>query len=330
MLKNDFADPPKRYRLYAITHALEEHFSAPLDPLLVLAHATAGPPPARQQPFTSAYDFLCSLASWGYGGIVTDVSFDNYLRDEASWGILREGLGAARSLGLVVWLYDEQGYPSGTAGGLVLEGHPELQATGVTYHQQDGQGPPDLVLPLPEGRLIYAVAAPLAGSVVRLQEAQDLTDWASPGQPLCWPVPRESGGRNWRLMAFVQQPLYTGTHGQTNFYDKRPLINLLDPKATARFIELTHEAYARRVGEFFGDTVQAFFTDEPSLASGFLDEKPMPYAAIPWVEGLPHLFRQRYGYELIPILLCPGVIQPEGNRQWMAQPGGCWPILSCG
>jgi len=312
LLKNDFADPPKRYRLYAITHALEEHFSAPLDPLLVLAHATAGSPSIRRRSFTSAHDFLRSLAAWGYGGIVTDVSFENYLRDETSWRILREGLEVARSLGLVVWLYDEQGYPSGTAGGLVLADHPELQAIGVTYHHQDGQGPHDVVLPLPEGKIIYAVAAPLSGSVVQLRDAQNLTDRALPGQPLLWSPPRQTGNTIWRVMAFVQQPLYEGTHGQTNFYDKRPLANLLDRRATARFIALTHEEYARRVGDFFGETVQAFFTDEPSLASGFLDEKPMPYPAIPWVEDLPPLFRRKYGYDLIPVL--PALFNDVGSK----------------
>ncbi|MCC7352642.1 MAG: hypothetical protein IT330_02710, partial [Anaerolineae bacterium] len=298
------------FRLYAITHALEEHFLSPLDPLLALAHATAGPSPAIPHKFTSAGEFLKTLAAWGYGGIVTGVSFDNYLRDETSWRISREGLEAARSLGLVVWLYDEQGYPSGTAGGLVLEGHPELQALGVTYHCQDGQR--DIILPLPEGRLVYAAAAPLSGSVVQLHKAQDLRGHDKSGQLLRWSVPRAAESTSWRLMAFVQQPLYEATHGQTNFYDKRPLINLLDPRATARFIELTHEAYARRLGDFFGKTVQAFFTDEPSLAAGFLDEKPMPYTAIPWAEDLPRLFMQKYGYDLIPAL--PALFNDVGSE----------------
>jgi len=42
--------------------------------------------------------------------------------------------------------------------------------------------------------------------------------------------------------------------------------NLLMPEATRRFLEVTHERYANAVGEFFGKTVRAIFTDEPSLA----------------------------------------------------------------
>ncbi len=42
--------------------------------------------------------------------------------------------------------------------------------------------------------------------------------------------------------------------------------NLLMPAATQRFIEVTHGRYAEAVGEYFGTTVRAIFTDEPSLA----------------------------------------------------------------
>lgn len=42
--------------------------------------------------------------------------------------------------------------------------------------------------------------------------------------------------------------------------------NLLMTEATRRFIEVTHERYAKAIGEYFGTTVRAIFTDEPSLA----------------------------------------------------------------
>lgn len=41
--------------------------------------------------------------------------------------------------------------------------------------------------------------------------------------------------------------------------------NLLLPQATKRFIEVTHERYAQAVGPWFGSTIRAIFTDEPSL-----------------------------------------------------------------
>jgi len=41
--------------------------------------------------------------------------------------------------------------------------------------------------------------------------------------------------------------------------------DILNPEAVERFVELTHEAYWRRFGRYFGNTVIGFFTDEPSI-----------------------------------------------------------------
>jgi len=50
-----------------------------------------------------------------------------YLDDPGQFARLRETVERLRHQGLCVWLYDELGYPSCSAGGRVLEGHPEFQ-----------------------------------------------------------------------------------------------------------------------------------------------------------------------------------------------------------
>lgn len=67
----------------------------------------------------------------GLGGIVASVSLKNYLRDEAAWGLLKRGVTIAHEEGMRVWIYDEEGYPSGAAGGLVLEQAPSVEAQGL-------------------------------------------------------------------------------------------------------------------------------------------------------------------------------------------------------
>jgi len=64
----------------------------------------------------------------GLGGIVCNVMFKDYMRSEPAWDALVQAVRACRDLGLVAWIYDEDGYPSGAAGGLVLEGNPEFEA----------------------------------------------------------------------------------------------------------------------------------------------------------------------------------------------------------
>jgi hypothetical protein len=70
-------------------------------------------------------------AAAGIGGVVTNVRFENYLRDEKAWETLHLGVRIAHEEGFRIWIYDEEGYPSGAAGGLVLEQAPSTEAQGL-------------------------------------------------------------------------------------------------------------------------------------------------------------------------------------------------------
>ena len=73
------------------------------------------------------------LKELGLGGIVCNVDFAKYMVSEAHWQTLIQGVDACRQVGLRVWIYDEQGYPSGAAGGLVLKHNPPFEALALTY-----------------------------------------------------------------------------------------------------------------------------------------------------------------------------------------------------
>lgn len=82
---------------------------------------------------------------------MTTVSLKNYLHDEGAWDVLRRGVRLAHEMGLRVWIYDEEGYPSGTAGGRVLERNPSAEAQGL-LRLKDGRGAVRYVVaPLYEG-----------------------------------------------------------------------------------------------------------------------------------------------------------------------------------
>jgi hypothetical protein len=74
---------------------------------------------------------LRRLMDAGLGGIVANVSLKKYLLDEEAWDVLRLGVRVAHEEGLRVWIYDEEGYPSGAAGGRVLEQAPLAEAQGL-------------------------------------------------------------------------------------------------------------------------------------------------------------------------------------------------------
>ncbi|MDR1270434.1 MAG: hypothetical protein LBK82_13005 [Planctomycetaceae bacterium] len=69
----------------------------------------------------------------GLGGLVVNVPSNNYLRNETEWQRFVEVVRSAKEIGLRIWIYDEDGYPSLMAGGVVLEGHPELESQALVY-----------------------------------------------------------------------------------------------------------------------------------------------------------------------------------------------------
>jgi len=76
---------------------------------------------------------LDSLLSHGLGGIVCNMPFENYLQSDHDWESLAATIEQCRTRGLVVWIYDELGYPSGSAGGLVLQENPAFEALELAF-----------------------------------------------------------------------------------------------------------------------------------------------------------------------------------------------------
>ncbi|MGL4594218.1 MAG: hypothetical protein ACRCUY_05765 [Thermoguttaceae bacterium] len=69
----------------------------------------------------------------GLGGLVINMPSKDYMRNETEWQRLIDLVRSAKEIGLRIWIYDEDGYPSLAAGGLVLEEHPELECMALVY-----------------------------------------------------------------------------------------------------------------------------------------------------------------------------------------------------
>jgi hypothetical protein len=54
------------------------------------------------------------LRTQGFGGVVCNVSFEQYLESEAKWLVFVRAVNEAKKAGLALWLYDERGYPPAT------------------------------------------------------------------------------------------------------------------------------------------------------------------------------------------------------------------------
>ena len=99
-------------------------------------------PPAEMRPLQIVHGVpshqanfvgMMALKELGLGGIVCNVDFREYLNSETHWDTLVRAIEACRQIGLIAWIYDEEGYPSGAAGGLVLKHNAEYEAIALTY-----------------------------------------------------------------------------------------------------------------------------------------------------------------------------------------------------
>lgn len=76
----------------------------------------------------------------GFGGLVVNVGGPGYIRSEANWKTFVAGVKNINRAGMRIWIYDELGYPSLSAGGVVLEKDPSLVSLELVY---DKDAPPN-------------------------------------------------------------------------------------------------------------------------------------------------------------------------------------------
>ena len=183
----------------------------------------------------------------------------------------------ARKQKMEAWLYDEDRWPSGAAGGLVTR-HPQYRIRSLVV-----QKVPSLKAVSKDWHVVAVFTAiPGKGAVVR--DVRRL-DGSQPGAP----------GPGRALFVFheiVQQP--------SSWFNGFTYLDTLNPAAVRAFIRTTHEAYSRKFGRHFGRLVPGIFTDEPCYVA--VPVGPWEWS-VPWTGRLPAVFKQRHGYDLIPHLM---------------------------
>ena len=244
-----FADPPLSYRPLQMIHDFTHYRDRGL----------------------GSEDLVNLLLQHGCGGAVTNVAWgDDYLFNESAWKDLRRGLRLLKRAGLSVWIYDEKGYPSGTAGGAVLHGHPEWQAQGVfCIAQRPVPGEQtEVSLPPSAGEWVHAVAYPFLGrdGYMTINHSRSVAVACAAGDPIRWTVP----GGAWVLLCFATRRLFEGTIAASEYgWSDNGYLNLLSREAVDEFFSLTHARYAEKLGSLW-DHVDAVFTDEPALQSAYV------------------------------------------------------------
>lgn len=242
---------------------------------------------------------LGELLDYGIGGVQLSVNYNNYLMNEMHWQRWVSEVELANQHGIRVWVHDERGYPSGMAGGLVVEGHPEYENRGLIRIIKEGYGQVEVIHKLPNDiDFIYAVMHQ------RVNGNPDFTTGVE--VPIVNSNIKTTGMEGyWQLSAFGVIILDENTQAQStlNFGHSGRYPSLLNKEAVERFVALTHQQYADRIGDI-GRKVDAFYSNEPNLMTTYwqYDGTEAEYAYIPWEQGLPDRFQGRHGYDLFPLL----------------------------
>ena len=201
-------------------------------------------------------------------GLVTE-----YL-SEKWFDLFRHTVDKGKELGMKVWIYDENSYPSGFAGGHVPAEMPE------SYNQ--GQG-----LKMIKTEIIPDTADKFY--LILKEENGNYSDITT--------NTAAEKGKTGKYCLF-----YKTYNGKSDWYGGFSYVDLLYPGVTQKFIDITMKGYEKIAGDEFGKTVPGTFTDEPQI------ESP---GGIRFTPDLFNEFREKWGYDLR--LNLPSLFEETGD-----------------
>lgn len=183
-----------------------------------------------------------------------------------------------KELGLKVWIYDENSYPSGFAGGHVPAEMPDSYShgSGLGFTIQDT---------LRTDTTKY--------EVVLKQENDRFTD-----------ITANLGAEQGKTGKYY---LFFKTYSKKGYWmGNYPYVDLLYKGVTQKFMEITMKGYEKYNKADFGNTLPGIFTDEPNLEAALNSRK-----SYRWTPDLFDEFQKRWGYDLKINL--PSLVDETGN-----------------
>jgi alpha-L-rhamnosidase len=219
----------------------------------------------------------------GFGGVAVLPIRDmlpTYL-SEAYFDRYRDILETAKALEMSVILYDDIGFPSGSAGGKMKALYPDDVGKRLDMEEVEVEGPRTFTCPMPTNTFMAAVAMHTE-TKERLNLAHGITNGV-----LTCDLP---AGR-WKVMIFTCAP-----------QEKKPgtLVDYMDPEAVKKLFALTFEEYEKRFKPYFGNTIQLTFFDDVGYWS----------APRPWTRSYNTHYNTKYGND--PALLYPALFYDIG------------------
>lgn len=204
-------------------------------------------------------------------------------------GLMKACVEKAKSEEMLAWLYDEDRWPSGAAGGLVTKDK-QYRARNLMFTARK------------EAEAETVIDSRAEGS--RSGEGELLA---------CYDVVLDKNGYLESYKRINEDDAVEGTkwyafleiHQSSSWFNDQTYLDTLNKDAVKKFVEVTHEKYKAEVGADFDGTVPAIFTDEPQftrknvLGNSFDTEYDI---MMPWTDKVPELYKEAYGADIFDTL----------------------------
>lgn len=214
----------------------------------------------------------------GLGGFHLHVrtGLENEYLSEEYMELMKDTVVKAKNENMLAWLYDEDRWPSGAAGGLVTKDE-KYRSRSIYFAPfiENYDGCPRNLL------ACYDIMLDSEGFLVSYKKIDKA---------------EKAEGAKWCVVLEVQK--------DSSWYNGQAYADTLNREAIEKFIEVTHEKYKEKVGDEFSNTVPAIFTDEPQFARKRVLNNSFDKMAIemPWTDKVPELYKEMYGADVFDTL----------------------------
>ncbi len=180
---------------------------------------------------------------------------------------------------MLTWLYDEDRWPSGYAGGLVTR-NPEHRARYLMLVSSEIEAAVDFDEAFHTGKPYYVGAFDIE------VDNGFMSDYKC--------ISKNEAAKGIKKYAYICTP------NTDPWYNNQTYANTLSCETMEEFVRLTHQRYKAVVGDKFSKSIPAIFCDEPqfTLKIPLDNAESEKFARLPWSMDFEEIFKNTYGYSI--------------------------------
>lgn len=198
--------------------------------------------------------------------------------------LVKACVAKAEKENMLAWLYDEDRWPSGAAGGLVTK-NPKYRVRKLVFTPVKRDDCVEKELAIETGKPYFA-----ASYDIKLNKNGEISSYAKIGDD------ETAEGTKWYAYVMTNEP--------SPWYNNETYVDTLSKEAIDKFIDITYEGYKKAVGDKFGKSIPAIFTDEPQFEQkttlNFANDKIN--VTLPWTNDVTDSYKKEHGIDLLDFL----------------------------